>query len=178
MFLCINWEAVAACASFLTCCIAGFTAYKGLEHYRKDIKFTHEATRNQMLAEYNQRYSQNISIQKVVKALMSNEFNDVEAYDAEIFMRFFEELQLLIKSDNKMKKEIACYMFSYYAIEAYKSNKFKDILNGENKGEQNKQPDNQEIGSNDWKLFRDFVSDMEETRESLYTNNEINNLSI
>lgn len=181
MFLCICWDAIAAWSSLFTCIIALGTASFGICRYRKDIKFSHEATRNQMLAKYNQYYSQNTSIQKVVKALMKDSFDEVEAYDAEMFMRFFEELQLLIKSDNKMKKEIACYMFSYYAIEASKSDKFKDILNGKSAGKdapQNNQAAVSEIESNDWGLFNEYVSEMKETRKNLYKNEKITNLTI
>ena len=148
--------------------------------------------RNRMLAEYNQRYSQNTSIQKVVKALMKDNFEGVEAYDAEMFMRFFDELQLLIKSDNKMKKEIACYMFSYYANKASKSDKFKEILDGKvdgdkdhsakNTEENNAHPNNQitihEIDSDDWALFNEFVAEMKETHDNLFKNKKITNLTI
>lgn len=120
----INWEALSALAAtftFFTAVLAALFAwyqYKGESHRLK------EATRSKILADYNWHYMQNKSIQLVIKALLDNDFSHLHAYDIEIFMRFFEKLYLLIHSENRMKKEISKYMFSYYAILAWDSESF------------------------------------------------------
>lgn len=98
---------------------------------------------------------QNRSIQLVIKALLDNDFTYLHAYDIEIFMRFFEELYLLIHLENRMKKEISKYMFSSYAILAWDSEPFWQSLS-----------DMTHVSvetlktSSDWTMFRKYVEEM------------------
>ena len=81
----------------------------------------------------NEKYCKNNSIQKVMVTMkesydgksfciasFSNNcgINQVNDYDKEMFLRFFEELNYAIKKKS-IRKEEACYYFGYYAVVAY-----------------------------------------------------------
>ena len=66
-----------------------------------------------------------------------------KTYRHEMFLRFFEELQIAIEN-KALSPEIVCYMFSYYAIVADRCDKFVSDYN-----------DHQT-----WKKFKEFVKDM------------------
>lgn len=153
--LCINWDAVTAIATSITCFVAFGSAITAGYQYWKESHRLKEATRSRILADYNWHFIQNNSIQKVTKALLDDNFNSVHIYDLEVFMHFFEELYLLIHSEGRMKPEIAKYMFSYYALQAWNSNQFwlKYTNNNESKIVE-------EMNSEDWILFRKFVEEM------------------
>ena len=81
----------------------------------------------------NERYCNDRSIQKVMVTMIESydnntfsidSFNDncginqMNDYDKEMFLRFFEELNYAIKKKS-IRKEEACYYFGYYAVVAY-----------------------------------------------------------
>lgn len=112
-------EFVSACVATLALAIAMFeyVAYK-------------DKVNGQVLSEYNKRYSQDPNIVKVVKYL--NSIEDVENvrafpsshiptkeavptnYEVEMFMRFFEEIQLQIEK-GRLKYDDVDHLFLYYA---------------------------------------------------------------
>jgi hypothetical protein len=69
--------------------------------------------------------------------------------DKRDFLGFFEEIALMMNS-KIIKKEVAHYMFGYYAIRCWKSRKFWTNVNKE---------------SNYWQLFNKFVTIMLEIQE-------------
>ncbi len=66
------------------------------------------------------------------------------------FLGFFEEIVLLTNS-GLLRKEVAYYMFAYYAIECWDSTHFWENINRD---------------SNYWKLFRDFAEQMKQMQTS------------
>ena len=77
----------------------------------------------QVLSEYNKRYSEDPNIVKVVKYLnyihengtINNPHREVPSnYEVEMFMRFFEELELQIEKGRLSRKDV-CNLFTYYA---------------------------------------------------------------
>ena len=106
-------------SDFATAFVALFalvvTYYEYLNH--KDIN------QAQVLSEYNQRYSNDPNIVKVVKYLNYNDeggyINNLHPdqpsnYEVEMFMRFFEELELQIEKGRLSEKDV-CNLFTYYA---------------------------------------------------------------
>lgn len=71
--------------------------------------------------------------------------------DKRDFLGFFEEVALMMNS-NLIKKEVAHYMFGYYAIQCWRSDNFWKDVNRE---------------SVYWSVFRDFSSQMEKLEKSL-----------
>lgn len=155
ILLSFNWNVLAALSSFGTFAVSVFAAYYAFKQYRSQSKHTKVATRSKILADYNWHYMQNKSIQIVIRALLKKDFSKVQAYDIEIFMRFFEELYLLMHSENRMKKEISKYMFSYYAILAWDSENFWQRLS-----ETTLESVESLQSAEDWTLFRKYVEEM------------------
>lgn len=151
---CVNWDAWNAIATTCTCIAAAVIAWF---QYKTGSNHQKEATRSKILADYNWHYMQNNSIRVVIRALIDKKFGEdkVHIYDIEIFLRFFEELYLLIHSENRMKPEIARYMFSYYAILAWDSDELWGRL-----ASANNTSIEAERSSEDWTMFRSFVEEM------------------
>lgn len=153
--LSINWNAIAAIANSASAVIAVLTVVFAWYKFEKEKKNNKEATRSRILAEYNWHYMQNISMRKVIKALLDDDFSKVHVYDMEMFLRFYEELYLLIHSENRMKMEVAKYMFSYYATEAWGKEEFWQRMS-EMSGESVEAL----RSSDDWSMYRKFVFEM------------------
>lgn len=153
--LCVNWNVVAALANVGSAIIALGTVCFAWSKFKKENKNNKEATRSRILADYNWHYIQNTSMRKVIKALLDDDFSKVHVYDMEMFLRFYEELYLLIHSENRMKKEVAKYMFAYYAIEAWNKEVFWQKMS-EMSGESVEAL----RSSNNWIMYRDFVFEM------------------
>lgn len=152
--LCIGWGTVSSIGTLLVAIIAAIIAFI---QYKSESSAAKEATRSKILEDYNWHYMQNSSIKRVVKSLIDDNFEDsqIHKYDLEIFMRFFEEIYLLIHSKNRMKAEVAKYMFSYYAIMAWTSEKFWQKLCNDDINEIEI-----ERNSEHWFIFRKFVEEM------------------
>lgn len=70
----------------------------------------------EVFAQYNERYENSEYIQKVVKYCTFKTDNPKEVpivHDKEMFLRFFEELDLMIQEDYISKEQVGNY-FSYY----------------------------------------------------------------
>lgn len=88
--------------------VAAIISYKEYcSHKRKED--------NKLLSQLNKRYINNGDIQTVVRYLREIEPSDTEpdAYQIEIFLRFFEELGLYLKT-NSLKAEDVNVFFGYY----------------------------------------------------------------
>ncbi len=105
----------------------------------------------ELLTKYNARYCINEDMGRVIKYLEKydglNHHGEVykpDDHQVEMFMRFFEEIELLIKQ-NAMEEEAVYYMFSYYVL------KFEDII---------KEWPHIEYNTKNWKEFHEFVARM------------------
>ena len=88
--------------------VAAIISYKELcSHKNKED--------NKLLSQLNKRYIDNKDIQTVVRYLREIEPSDTEpdAYQIEIFLRFFEELGSYLKT-NSLKAEDVNVFFGYY----------------------------------------------------------------
>ncbi len=93
---------------------------------------------NKLLSQLNNRYLDSKEVQKVVKYLRDIEPLNVvpEAYEIELFLRFFEELGLYLNTKS-IKKEDVKQFFDYYfeQFEKYpKGGILKEIIKNEDKG--------------------------------------------
>ena len=115
-------QIVSGSATFLALLFAAY------EYYLHKKNNQYEA-----YSKLNERYCNDRSIQKVMVTMIESydnntfgidSFNDncginqVNDYDKEMFLRFFEELNYAIKKKS-IRKEEACYYFGYYAVVAY-----------------------------------------------------------
>lgn len=118
--------------------------------YRKYV----EQNKHAVMAEYNQRYNDDKNIEAVVKYLirfLENKETENEKdskaltiYQKEMFMRFFEELQLQVENNRIGEGKIEDF-FAYYAVAACMC---PDFVEG-----------TELIGDDDlvWERFRTFV---------------------
>ena len=121
-----DWAQIAQIVSgFATFLALLFAAYEYYLH-KKNNQY-------EVYSKMNERYCSDRSIQKVIvtmtesydgKSFCIDSFsnncgiNQVNDYDKEMFLRFFEELNYAIKKKS-IRKEEACYYFGYYAVVAY-----------------------------------------------------------
>ncbi len=102
--------------------IVAFYAIIEFEQHLRDKK-------TELLCSYNERYSTDKNIEKVVKLILGEDTADAKAgvFEKEIFMRFFEELNIQIEHGKLDECEVK-NLFSYYALEFHNNDDLhKDI---------------------------------------------------
>lgn len=140
--------------SALSIAIAVFSLLVSIWQY----KIHKRQLKTELFSKYCTRYSINSDICAVVKYLEKEEGLNVtdknnvskpNDHQVEMFMRFFEELELLIRSDS-LDEEIVSYMFYYYlqTFSRLKEN-WKNI----------------EYDSENWKIFHQFMDRMKRIKE-------------
>ena len=115
MFCGIHWcyfGSISENIAALLACIGLVYSYCEYNEHKNQHKYS-------VLAEYNKRYMEDPSIKVVVNALIAHmdhhEYQMPSINERELFMRFYEELQLQIDS-KLISKEESKYFFAYYAI--------------------------------------------------------------
>lgn len=70
---------------------------------------------NKLLSQLNKRYIEDENVQKVVRYLRKNDPSNEEpdAYQVELFLRFFEELGIYLKTKSIRRKDVKEF-FGYY----------------------------------------------------------------
>jgi hypothetical protein len=127
--------------------VALLTLAKGLFEYMRQGA-QKEADR---FIEMRERFKGNQTFSDICLKLEGHdkELEDTPYADKRDFLGFFQELALLVNS-GFMPKEIAHYMFAYYARLCWHSDGFWDGINKY---------------SPHWALFRDFAKEMDEMEE-------------
>lgn len=94
---------------------------------------------NKLFSQLNRRFEKNDNMQAVVKYLRDKEpENDRPSlYQFEVFLRFFEELGLYMKTDSLKADEVDRF-FGYYLRKLYTSSRGKDLLEQLGEKEENK----------------------------------------
>lgn len=116
----VDWSSIISCiAESTSALVASFalvvaiiTAWFAWREYKRMVR--HKQC--EVFAQYNERYENSEYIQKVVKYCTIKTDNPKEVpteHDKEMFLRFFEELDLMIQEDYISKKQVGNY-FSYY----------------------------------------------------------------
>ncbi|MBR5039322.1 MAG: hypothetical protein IKX65_11465 [Prevotella sp.] len=138
--------------------LTAFIALGALIFSYVQIKNYKKQGRIELLSDYNKRFCANEELKVVGKYLekecgLNHHYNVPEPDDhqVEMFMRFFEEIELLI-NEGAMDEETVYYMFSYYALEFdKKKNKWKRV----------------DYESGNWKIFRMFINRMKRIQDTV-----------
>ena len=152
----------------MTTCFAALFAVAEYQNHKKEQRII-------LLGKYNQRYSTDKNIQKVVRwmlkvAILNSEgdivgadpyksYSKPDIHEKEMFMRFFEELYLHIKNGGVEKRQ-ACLFFSYYAIKFDEIKDYRlDISDYKSMEELENEKSEDQI-SKYWTSYRCFVEEM------------------
>lgn len=151
----------------VTAIAAVFALVVGYHEYclKKDINMA------KVLSEYNNRYSNDCNIVKVVKYLnyrneggKNNNFPAAKPsnYEVEMFMRFFEELEVQIKA-GRLKEEDVFNLFTYYAAKIHSDANLRNELGindyGEGNEDENIENDEQETNWDGYKrLMKKYIN--------------------
>ena len=114
---CINWneviETFATSTSALVASLSLVVAVYAVLHAKKEYERALKNKQSEVLAQYNERYSNNDSIRKVIEYITYSNDDRPTVYDKEMFLRFFEELELMIERGYLTKKDVGD-LFAYY----------------------------------------------------------------
>lgn len=132
----------------ITLCAFGLTYKKYLEYLKRE--------KADVLSFYNERYSKDEHIRKVVKyiiAVMDNKClkKTPSVYNTEMFMRFFEEMEIQIEN-SRLDVTQVYNLFSYYALIFDTNQQIRLNLSIK------------DYDTDQWQLFREFVSRMIKSR--------------
>ena len=88
------------------------------------LKNHNDKENNKLLSQLNSRYLGSKEVQTVVMYLRDNESSNIvpKAYEIELFLRFFEELGLYLKTKSIKKKDVKEF-FDYYFEQFEKTDK-------------------------------------------------------
>lgn len=145
----IELSAILGVMGFFVAITSLIVSYWQYKLHRKQMK-------TELLSKYFPRYSMDPNISAVVKYLEKEEglahkntVSEPDDHEVEMFMRFFEELELLIRA-NSIDEKVVSYMFFHY-VQTF--NRLKDKWK------------NVEYDSEEWKLFHDFFARMKRIKE-------------
>jgi hypothetical protein len=125
--------------------IVGLVAlFKGIVEYKQQGT----QKRSEYFIEMRKRLKENQSFKTIAELLETDsiELTDIPFKEKRDYLGLFEEVAMMMNS-NLIRKEVAHYMFGYYAIRCWESKHFWKDVNRE---------------SIYWKLFRNFVIEMKD----------------
>ena len=123
--ICANANAISAVANSVMAVMAiaaGVVSWR--EHKR------HKTQKNdKLLSQLNRRYIGNNDIQTVVKYLRKIDASDEvpNAYQTELFLRFFEELGVYLRNDSLPVEDVKNF-FNFYLKQMYATERGKSLL--------------------------------------------------
>lgn len=145
-----NLGSFAEWCTFLITAIGLMSAGCEYDNHKKEM-------RTQLLLEYNKRYMEDSAVRKVVDYIVNPQQTKSEdkkiptLFEKELFMRFFEELYLLI-DDKQLPVDKVHYMFAYYVLEFDKNYNLREDVKDYPQDDKSK----------DWKYYFKFVQKMKE----------------
>lgn len=112
-----------------------------------------ERIKSEVLGQYNERYSKDKHVNKVVDYIIhyldrKNTFNLPSTHNAEMFMRFFEEMEIQIVKERLDEHQVYS-LFAYYAIKFGEDERLRLIMGICDYDD-----------SRTWKHFKEFVNRM------------------
>lgn len=125
-------EKIGDCANVITAIVSLFAFIVAWAEYHSRL----DSMKAQVFSEYNKRYSEDPNIVKVVKYLnyigldgtLNNPQREIPSnYEVEMFMRFFEELELQIQYGRLDEKDVL-ELFVYYANKLNKNDELRKQL--------------------------------------------------
>lgn len=111
----LNCQTLQVIAQSGTAIVAIFSIYAGFQKYKENQK----SKRIQYLLDFGKRYKEDSDIMSVANILAELEDNpntdcsNITVYEVEMYMRFFEELELLIEN-TAVEESDAIYLFGHY----------------------------------------------------------------
>lgn len=127
--------------------VALVTLMKGIYEYTRQLA----QKRSEQYAEMRKRFRESEVISKLIGMLETNDSNLAEVSWSEKveLLGFYEDIALMVNS-GIIKRNVAFYMFGYYALRCWESEYFWDDVNRD---------------SPYWSLFRNFVNQMKAIEE-------------
>lgn len=144
-------------AEWCTCLVAIVALYLSYSEYKRYVEREQFAT----LAEYNKRYSSDQYVISCLNYLTSNLYNEKcilpTVVERELFIRYFEELQIQING-GRLAKEKVQELFAYYGIVAFLDPSFsEDIIEFDSKDEK--------ISENSKNIWRNYFLFLKSNRD-------------
>ena len=142
----LDWKDITAVAGTV---LALATLLKGvIEYVRQGAQ-----KRAELFTSLQKRFTENHSLDAISDLLeqRSPELMTVAVKDRSAFLRYFEEIALMMQS-GLIRKDVAHYMFGYYAIRCWESEYFWGDEKQERAGPRRDGPY--------WHLFRAFAAEM------------------
>lgn len=135
-------------ATIVGAVVAFVTLLKGVIEYTKQGA----QKRAEHFIEMRKRLKENLTFKQICALTEGNDeqLKKLQFSDKRDFLGFFEEVALMVNS-GLIKKEVAHYMFGYYALRCWESDSFWMGVNRD---------------SPYWALFKDFATQMKEVEES------------
>lgn len=116
---CFNWaEYITAITAIVTVCVTW-----------KQYSLHKDRERSKVFSKLNEQYLKDENVQYVVKYLSKTgpEITKPDDYQTELFLRFFEEIGVYLKSGSIEPKPVE-QLFGYYLYEIFTSDKGKELL--------------------------------------------------
>lgn len=151
-------------------------AYQALQFTKKEYCLHKEREKAVTLSQYNERYTTDPNIQKVVNYLLwkSDSAPEDKNIDyggrteeelrptknqVELFMRFFEEVEVSIEA-GRLDRDVVNDLFAYYAKELVKKGGNKKEEDAALNEYEHKEilPTDYDYKSNSWQYFNEFVN--------------------
>lgn len=142
---------IGAFTAALFAIIVAFFEYKQLKGRRK----------SELFSELNKRYlADEKNIQPVIRYLSHLHPNAPvpEGYQIELFLRFFEEIDVYLKEE-ALDEETTYHLFAYYCLEIFKTEEYASLLDIIN------------FRKEEWPLLDDFVMRMKDIEHKLNNKN-------
>ena len=177
----ISTEIVIAIFTMISAIVAASTACYAIKQYKRHLQDEH----TKLLCEYNYRYSNDSNIRTVIEWMLrvadTDEYGDINGVKSncyfyapgintkELFMRFFEELNLQMEKKNLKSKEVFD-LFAYYALRFHEYKDFRlDIDDYKTNEELNDISDDKTRKKMEyrWHNFRSFIGKMKEEENKL-----------
>lgn len=132
-FFCSNWvEIIKIIIAFFALGISAYTVHVSLKQFR----LYKDRERSKIFSKLNEMYLNNQQVQTVVKYLTIDTSTDTPTdkqtippneYETELFLRFFEEVCVYMKSKS-IEPEQVDKLFGFYLKEIFNSDKGKELL--------------------------------------------------
>ena len=121
---------VAECILAIMAIIAGVVSWFEYRSYK-------QKENNKLLSQLNKRYLNSKDIQTVVRYLRDIDADDTKPnpYQTELFLRFFEELGVYLRNNDKLKDDFDNF-FGYYLKQIYIKDRGKELLEAINNEEE------------------------------------------
>lgn len=145
----MDWSYFGNIATVIGVTAALITFLKGVIEYSRQ----NAQKRAEHFVEMRRRLKENETFRKIVQFLETDSLaleKEIKEIDKIDFLGFFEEIALMVNS-RLIRKEVAHYMFGYYAITCWDNEHFWSNI------------DRKTLY---WSLFRDFVEQMKDVEKS------------